>query len=204
MVLLRHCKPRESRLHWLLQPPPLCRGRQKPEHRSLCLWLSPKMEGVQEEVKKTPNSATETEQAAILSFCKDSILRSGRRHAYLSTPFPQNVNLHGHVLPVPVRLLTQRGSSKRGQQPRSFQVSTLGRNQTPTARGEEGEGTEQAEGGTKRRDIRPSSHPLGSQHGRHPEIKCPPFKKKQTEETQTIHFLAKENEELLSQMLFYQ
>lgn len=70
--------------------------------------------------------------------------------------------------------------------------------------GAEAEGTGQAEGGTKRRDVRPSSHPPGSESERHPEIKCPSLLKKTQLRKQTIHSLAKENEELLSWQLFYQ
>lgn len=70
-----------------------------------------KMKRVQGEVKGTPNSMMETEQAPALPFCKDLVLRSGKDMHLPEGSFPQNVDLHGH-LPVPARLLTQKGSSK--------------------------------------------------------------------------------------------
>lgn len=73
--------------------------------------VGPKMERVQGEVKGTPHSMMETEQAPALPFCKDLVLRSGKDTHLPEGSVPQNVDLHGHH-PVPARLLTQKGSSK--------------------------------------------------------------------------------------------
>lgn len=124
----------------------------------------------------------------------------GRRRASLSTPFPQRVHPPGHLLPVSARPASGGLPWKRPAAT-FFPSSTWGRSQRPLPGGKEGR-AEQAEGGSKRR-CQAIIPPMGSEHGHHSEIKSPFFKKKIKIKTQTIHVLAKENEELLHWKLLY-
>lgn len=111
--------------------------------------------------------------------CKDSIPGPGKEAHVPEHSSPQRVHPRGHSLPAPARLWTQ-GAFLEEARSTSFHVSTWEGPRHPLPGGRR-EGAEQAEGtggGTKGGDLRPSSHPRGSEHGCHPEIKSPSFKKK--------------------------
>lgn len=153
-------------------------GCQTSEHRSPSLWLSaPRWRGSSKEF----NSTMETEQKTPptpTTRPKALILRPRKKTRFPEPPFPPNVNLPGHLPSVPARLLAQRGSSKRGREPCSFQVSTWGRNWTPTASGQKRRALGRQKGG--QRGETSGHHPTrrGRKVNAIQRLNVHPFKKK--------------------------
>lgn len=114
--------------------------------------------------QETPIPSRETEQAPTLS-CKHGFLGQERRQPYLSTSFPPQVSLCGHPPSCPHQAPDSEGHFEKSPAAVLFPSKHFGKEPDTHCLGERREGTKQAEGGIKRRDIEPPSQPLGSEHG---------------------------------------